>query len=143
MATPTTSGLVVQNVFGDNAVDWENDAFKMVLYGPSWDPTIANGLAYSATNEVSGTGYTAGGKDVTLITDFSDGFLATLSGNVVWSSSAINNAAFAALRDVTASDLLLAIWVLSSTWSNNNGNFTLDLGDTPSANTICHIPGAS
>lgn len=143
MTTPTTSGLVVQNVFGDYAIDWASDALKMVLYGPAWDPTIAAGLAYSTTAEASGTAYVAGGQSVTQSVDYSDGITVSLSANVVWSSSAIANAAFAALRDTTVSDLLLAIWVLSSSLSNNSGNFTLDLADSPEPNTIFHIPGAS
>lgn len=46
--------------------DWTTDQFKLALYtaSASLDPALVT--AYTATNEVSGTGYTAGGFALTL-----------------------------------------------------------------------------
>lgn len=142
MATPTTSGIFAANVFGDYAIDWSNDTFKMALFDSSWDPTLTSGLAYSSTNEVTGTGYTAGGKTVPLTINTSGQFLVTAS-DVVWSASTLSDVAFAALYDDTVSDLIVAIWVLAIAGANSGGNFTLNFPDSPATGTVIHVPGAS
>lgn len=60
------------------------DTIKLALYTAEADLNEAT-TAYTTSNEISGTGYTAGGKVVTGIAVSSSGFTAWVSfGNVVW-----------------------------------------------------------
>jgi len=65
------------------------DTFKIALYTSS--ATLdASTTAYSATNEVSGTGYTAGGETLTNVTPVASGTGALVDfGDVTWSASSI------------------------------------------------------
>ena len=55
--------------------DFTTDTFKIALYTANADLNAAT-TAYSSTNEVSGTGYTAGGIALTGTTIGSDGYTA-------------------------------------------------------------------
>ena len=60
--------------------DFENDTFKIALY--SSDASLgADTTAYSATNEVSGTGYTAGGATLAVATGYPQ---TSTNGHVLW-----------------------------------------------------------
>ncbi|WP_386189109.1 hypothetical protein [Streptosporangium jomthongense] len=47
------------------ALDFDAETHKWALYTSSRSPDYNANTAYSSTNEISGTGYTAGGKVVT------------------------------------------------------------------------------
>ena len=64
--------------------DLPTDTIKLALYTAEADLNEAT-TAYTTSNEISGTGYTAGGKVVTGIAVSSSGFTAWVSfDNVVW-----------------------------------------------------------
>jgi hypothetical protein len=63
MAHTYTTSFVSELVNGVH--DLDTDVLKMALFTDSATPGAAT-TAYSATNEVSGTGYTAGGATMTL-----------------------------------------------------------------------------
>ena len=104
--------------------DFENDTFKMALYTSS--ATLdASTTAYTVTNEVSGTGYTAGGQDLdsptvtlsgtTAFVDFADetwtGASITARGALIYNSTAAGNPAvavfdFGADKTSTAGDFV-------------------------------------
>lgn len=64
--------------------DLPTDTIKLALYTAEADLNEAT-TAYTTSNEISGTGYTAGGKVVTGISVSSSGFTAWVSfDNVVW-----------------------------------------------------------
>jgi hypothetical protein len=51
------------------AIDWDSDSFKIMLVTSSYSPNKGTHTKRSdVTNEVTGTGYTAGGKAVTATT---------------------------------------------------------------------------
>ena len=105
--------------------DFENDTFKMALYTSS--ATLgASTTAYSVTNEVSGTGYTAGGQALdsptvtlsgtTAFVDFADetwtGASITARGALIYNSTAAGNPAvavfdFGADKTSTAGDFVV------------------------------------
>ena len=105
--------------------DFENDTFKMALYTSS--ATLgASTTAYTVTNEVSGTGYTAGGQDLdsptvtlsgtTAFVDFADetwaGASITARGALIYNSTAAGNPAvavfdFGADKTSTAGDFVV------------------------------------
>ena len=68
--------------------DLTTDVIKIALY--TGDANLnADTTVYAATNEVTGTGYTAGGKIMTGITVNSSGYTAYVSfDNVVWNPGA-------------------------------------------------------
>ena len=64
------------------------DTLKIALYTANADLNEAT-TAYSTDNEITGTGYVAGGKTITGVTINSSGFTAYVSfDNVVWSPAA-------------------------------------------------------
>ena len=93
--------------------DFTAHTFKMALYTGSATLSAAT-TAYTAANEVSGTGYTAGGQDLTVtggavsvsgttaFVDFSDVTWAdatiTARGALIYNSSAAGNPAVAVLN---------------------------------------------
>lgn len=68
--------------------DLESDTLKLALFDSSWtgDSTTT---AYSTTNEISGTGYTAGGVTLTNVSVVAvgDGTYRVTSDAVAWTSS--------------------------------------------------------
>lgn len=64
------------------------DALKMALYTAEADLNQAT-TAYSATNEITGTGYVAGGQTLTNVSISSSGFTAWITfDNVEWNPAA-------------------------------------------------------
>jgi len=117
------------------------DTFKAALYLAS--ATVnASTTAYSATNEVSGTGYTAGGATITNAT------APTTSGTTaIWTPSAS-----IAWTTVTLSTSFDAVLIYNSTQSNKAvsvhtfgattvtaGNFTLTLPANDASNALLRI----
>tara|TARA_R100000234_G_C4959981_1_gene161317 strand:- start:227 stop:646 length:420 start_codon:yes stop_codon:yes gene_type:complete len=111
-------------------VHFDTDTFKIALF--TSDATLdASTTAYSTTNEVSGTGYTAGGN--------------TLSGASVTVS---DNVAFVDFADTTwASSTITARGALVYNTSNSNASIAvLDFGsDKTSSNSTFQVtfPAAS
>lgn len=81
-----------------------------------------------SANEVSGTGYVAGGETLIGMTVTQDDTndLAKFDGDdVTWSSSTIT-ARFAVLYNTTVSDNLIACFDFTTDKSSSNGNFTIE-----------------
>jgi len=67
--------------------DLSTDTIKIALYTASADLN-ADTTVYSATNEVSGTGYTAGGETMTGVSISSSGYTAYVNfNNVSWTAA--------------------------------------------------------
>ena len=87
-----------------------SDTLKMALYtgNANLNPSTT---AYSSTNEVSGTGYTAGGKIMTGVTisyDATNSVVYVNFANVVWNPAAFT-ARCALIYDATASNASIAV----------------------------------
>lgn len=68
--------------------DLLNDTIKMALYDSTADLSAAT-TAYTATGEITGTGYVAGGKVMTGVTINTSGSVAYVNfSNVVWTPAA-------------------------------------------------------
>lgn len=105
------------------------DTFKMALYLAT--ATVnASTTAYSSTNEVSGTNYTAGGATVTNASAPAlDGSTAhwTPSASVTWSTVTLSTAFDCALLyNSTQSNRSVAVFTFSSQ-TVSAGNFTLTM----------------
>lgn len=114
-------------------VDWDSDTFKVALvsssYTPSqdshdyWDDVVAN--------EVSGTGYTAGGQALTSKTityDSASNVITLDAADVVWAGASVT-ARYAVIYDdsgaTSSQKVLLGYLDFGSDQSSTNAAFTI------------------
>ena len=115
------------------------DTFKIALYTSS--ATLdASTTAYSVTNEVSGTGYSAGGNTLTVSqTPTSTSTTAWLDfADTTWVSSTIT-ANGALIYNSTNSDKAVAVLAFGGDKTSTNGDFTIVFPTADSSNAIIRI----
>jgi hypothetical protein len=101
------------------------DTYKIALYTDAATLSAAT-TAYSATNEVSGTGYTAGGE---ALSGFTTG-LSTSTAYLTFSDPAWANSTITArgclIYNSSKSDKAVAVFDFGQNVSSVNGTFTVD-----------------
>lgn len=98
------------------------DTFKLALYTSSANLDSST-TVYSATNETSGTGYTAGGATLTNTGTGLTGTTAFLDfDDYTWTSATIS-AAGALIYNASQSNKAVAVLSFGGTYSSTNGNF--------------------
>jgi hypothetical protein len=112
-------------------INWSSDTIKVMLctnaYTPDQDAHIYKS---SITNEVTGTGYTAGGITLaskTITYNSSTNTITLDAADVTWSTSTIT-ARYAVIYDSTGTDstsALLAYVDFGADVSSSGGNFTI------------------
>lgn len=115
-----------------------NDSIKGALYTNSVTPNYSSDTAYSAapytTNEVSGTGYTAGGvvlATVAVSENPTGTLMVTASSNPSWASSTITNARGMLVYDNTlAGKNAICLVSFGADYSTTSGTFTVQLAAT-------------
>ena len=113
--------------------------FKIALYtnSASFD---ASTTAYTATNEVTGTGYTAGGNTLTRVDPTSSGTTAfTDFADTTWASSTITARGAMIYNDSAAGDPAVVILDFGSDKTSTNGDFTVVFPTADSSNAIIRI----
>ena len=112
--------------------------FKMALFTNS--ATLnASTTAYSTTNEVSGTGYSAGGATVANVSVNTSGTTAFIDfDDVAFSSSSIT-ARGALLYNSSASDKAIAIFDFGADKSSSSSTFTITIPTADASNAIVRI----
>ena len=119
--------------------DFDVDTFKIALYTSS--ATLdASTTAYSATNEVSGTGYIAGGNTLTVsTTPTSSGTTAYISfSNTTWSTATIT-ARGALIYNSSKADAAVAVLDFGSDKTSTAGDFTIQFPTADASNAIIRI----
>lgn len=119
--------------------DFGVDTFKIALYTSS--ATLdATTTAYSATNEASGTGYTAGGNILTVSTlPTSSGTTAYLSfSNTTWSAATIT-ARGALIYNSSKSNKAVAVLDFGADKTSTAGDFTINFPTADASNAIIRI----
>ena len=125
-------GSLLAKVF-NKEVDWDTDTIKVMLLSSSYTPNqdTHDYLEDVVANEVTGTGYTAGGQTLTGKTITYDGASNTTvldANDVSWSNSTIN-ARYAVLYDdaggTNATKPLIGYIDFGSDQSSTNGAFTI------------------
>jgi len=113
-------------------VDFDSDTVKVMLTTSSYTPNQDTHVYKSdVTNEVTGTGYTAGGQALTSKTVTYDSATNTVildAADTVWASSTITARYAVIYDDAGASDaskVLLGYVDFGSDQSSTSGNFTL------------------
>jgi len=114
------------------------DSFKVALYTSS--ATLdATTTVYSVTNEVSGTGYTAGGAELTEITPTSSGTTAFIDfGDLTWSSATLT-ARGALIYNATNGNRAVAVLDFGSDKVSTNGDFTIQMPAADASNAIVRL----
>lgn len=114
------------------------DQLKIALYtsGATLNDATA---AYSATNEVSGTGYTAGGANLTNVTPTSSGSTAICDfADVTWATSTIT-ARGALIYNSSKSNRAVAVLDFGTDKSSSAGNFVVQFPNADAASAIIRI----
>ena len=115
------------------------NTFKIALYtnSASFD---ASTTAYTATNEVTGTGYTATGETLTNITPTSSGTTAyTDFGDVTWVSSTITARGALIYNDTAAGDPSVVVLDFGSDKTSTAGDFQVSFPTADASNAIIRI----
>lgn len=114
------------------------DTFKIALFTSS--ATLdASTTAYSTSNEVTGTGYTAGGNTLTNVTPTSSGTTAfTDFADTTWSTATIT-ARGALIYNSTESDAAVVVLDFGSDKTSTAGDFTIQFPTADASNAIIRI----
>jgi hypothetical protein len=115
------------------------DTFKIALYtnSASFD---ASTTAYTATNEVSGTGYSAGGNTLTRVDPTTSGTTAfTDFADTTWSSSTITARGALIYNDSAAGNPAVVVLDFGSDKTSTNGDFTVVFPTADASNAIIRI----
>lgn len=119
--------------------DFENDTFKMALYTSS--ATLdASTTAYTVTNEVSGTGYTAGGQDL-------DSPTVTLSGTTAfvdfadetWTTASITARGALIYNSTAAGNPAVAVFDFGADKTSTAGDFVVQFPTADASNAVIRI----
>lgn len=114
------------------------DTFKIALYTSS--ATLdASTTAYSATNEISGTGYTAGGNTLTNVTPVLDGTTAVIDFDDTEWNSASFTARGALIYNSTDSNRAVAVLDFGGDFTVSSGTFRIVFPTADSSNAILRI----
>tara|TARA_A100001391_G_scaffold185972_1_gene154877 strand:- start:1490 stop:1924 length:435 start_codon:yes stop_codon:yes gene_type:complete len=114
----------------DLALDLDDttaDRFKAMLVTSSYTPDFGtHDFKSDVTNEVSGTGYDAGGKSLSSVTFTQSGGTITFdAANVTWTSSTITARGAVIYDDSLTNDPLIAYIDFGSDKSSSAGDFVL------------------
>ena len=113
------------------AIDWDTDSFKVMLVTSSYSPDKDAHLKRSSvTNEVTGTGYTAGGVATacTVTKDTANDKVTIVFAAVSWASSTITARGavyYKATGGAASTDALVAYNDFGSNITTSNGTFSL------------------
>ena len=114
------------------------DTFKIALYTSSASLGAAT-TAYSTTNEITGTGYTAGGNTLTRVDPSSSGTTGfTDFANTTWSSATIT-ARGALIYNDTDSDKAVAVIDFGADKASTAGDFTIQFPAADASNALIRI----
>ena len=114
------------------------DSFKLALFTSS--ATLgASTTAYSTSNEVSGTGYTAGGAALTSVTPTTDGTTAICDFADVSFTSASFTANGCLIYNTDQSDKAVAVIAFGGDKTVSSGTFTIQFPTADASNAIIRI----
>lgn len=115
------------------------DTFKIALY-TSTATHAATTTAYSATNEVSGTGYTATGNTLTNVTPTTSGTTAiTDFADTTWSTSTITAASCLIYNDTDAGNASVQVHDFGGDKTSTAADFTITFPTADASNAIIRI----
>jgi len=124
--------------FLGGVIDLDTDVMKIALYTSS--ATLnATTTAYSATNEVVGAGYTAGGNTLTGATISTSGTTAFVDfSDTTWTTATIT-ARGALIYDSSKSNKAVAVLDFGADKTSTSGDFTVQFPANDATNAIIRI----
>jgi hypothetical protein len=115
------------------------NTFKLALYDNNASFTAAT-TAYTATDEVSGTGYSAGGGTLTNVTPTTSGTTAfTDFADLTFSTATITARGALIYNDTAAGDPSVVVLDFGSDKSSTAGDFTIVFPTADASNAIIRI----
>jgi len=115
------------------------DTFKIALYTNSASFNAAT-TAYTTSNEVTGTNYTAGGNTLTRVNPASSGTTAfTDFADTTWASSTITARGAIIYNDTATGNPAVVILDFGSDKTSTNGDFTVVFPAADASNAIIRI----
>lgn len=121
-----------------NFTNTTGDVFKIALFTSSATLSAAT-TAYAATNEVSGTGYTAGGATLTNVTPTSSGTTAFVDfSDVTWSTATIT-ARGALIYNSSKSNKAVAVLDFGSDKTSTAADFVVTFPAADATNAIVRL----
>ena len=114
------------------------DTFKLALFTSSAS-LGASTTAYSTSNEVSGTGYSAGGATLTSVTPTTDGTTAVCDFADVSFTSASFTANGCLIYNSSQSDKAVAVIAFGGDKTVSSGTFTIQFPTADASNAIIRI----
>lgn len=115
------------------------DSFKIALYSSSASLGPST-TAYTSTNEVSGTGYSAGGTALTNVNPTSSGTTAYIDfADVSWAGSTITARGAMIYNDTEAGDPAVAVFDFGSDRSSSASAFTITFPSAAADTAVIRI----
>jgi FlaG/FlaF family flagellin (archaellin) len=115
------------------------NSFKMALYTNSASFDAAT-TAYTSSNEVSGTGYSAGGKALTNVDPLTSGTTAYAEyGDQTWSTSTITARGALIYNDTASGDPTVVVLDFGSDKSSSAGDFAVVMPTFNSSSALIRI----
>lgn len=126
-------GKGIENLF-KNTIDADSHTFKCMLTTNSYTPDVnVHDQKADVTNEVTGTGYTAGGKALTSVAvslDVASSEVRIDAADVEWTSSTITARRAVVYDDTAAGDELLMYVDFGQDLASTNGTFAIQWDST-------------
>ena len=118
--------------------DFTSDTFKIALYSSSASLGAAT-TAYSTSNEISGTGYSAGGVTLSVVAPSIDGTTGLVDfGNPSWSNSTFSTSG-ALIYNSSKSNKAVAVFSFGSSQSVSSANFNITMPAAAAGSAIVRI----
>lgn len=115
------------------------NTFKIALYTSSATMSAAT-TAYSASNEVSGTGYTAEGESLTNVTPTTSGTTAFIDfSDVSWTTSTITARGALIYNDTASGNPAVCVLDFGADKTSTAGTFTVQFPAADASNAIVRI----
>ena len=122
-----------------NFLNSGGNTFKIALYTSSATLSAAT-TAYSATNEVSGTNYTAAGNTLTRVDPATSGTTAyTDFADTTWSSSTITANGAVIYNDTASGDPSVIVLAFGADKTSTAGDFTIAFPTADASNAVIRI----
>ena len=116
-----------------------SDAFKIALYTSSATMSAAT-TAYSTTNEISGTGYTAGGNTLTVVAPTTSGTTAFLDfADSTWTTATITARGALIYRSSGSGNPAVAVLDFGADKAATGGSFIIEFPTANSSSAIIRI----
>ena len=141
MAITQTLCTSFKKALFDGEMDFSADSsqtFKIALYTSSADLS-ASTTAYATTNEVSGTGYTAGGNTLIVVAPTTSGTTAYLDfADTIWNSATITARGALIYRSTTGNPAI-AVLDFGADKSTTGGAFEIKFPVADASNAIIRL----